>query len=192
MTERTDFQTVEELEDPDDPDDPEDPDDDPEEPPEEEEPPWEDVDLDGAGAFVGDVSLSSPGVVEALGDFVAAGVRPSGVGASVFDGEAKESSPGPSAPSDAGSFASFVRTGSSGCLSVTTIAVAHTATVVRASAPASQSRRVPGARELSGFQPFSQELLCGGGGWDVLSGMRCSSSGAHGDGLGRENQVSER
>jgi hypothetical protein len=61
-------------------------------------------------------------------------------------------------------------------LSMTVMAVTHAVIVARASVPASQSRRVPGARVVSGAQPLSQGRSCGGR--DLLSDMRCSSGGA--------------
>jgi hypothetical protein len=56
------------------------------------------------------------------------------------------------------------------------IAVTHAAIVATASAPASHSRRVPGAREPFGDQPLSHGSSCGGR--DFLNGMRDSSGGA--------------
>jgi hypothetical protein len=44
----------------------------------------------------------------------------------------------------------------SGALCVTAIAVKQATIVATAIPPASQRRRVPGAREVSGAQPFSQ------------------------------------
>ena len=129
MTERTDFQAVEDEE-PEDPPEPEDPD----------ELPWDDVDLDGDGAFAEGFLLCSAAVADVVapGAFAEAefGVCSSGVGVPCFDGDAYESRPGPSAPAVAVGSAFFVRDVSSVCLSVTTIAVTHTTIVVTASAPA--------------------------------------------------------
>jgi hypothetical protein len=98
-----------------------------------------------------------------------------GVAGPVAVGEAKESRPGP------WSRAASVGGGDdadawSGVVRLTAIAVTQATTVAIASVPASQSLRVPGAREVSGTQPFSQEGC--GGGLGVVSGMRFSSSGA--------------
>ena len=80
MTERTDLQVVEELDEPD-------------------ELPWDEVDLEGAGAFVeGEgVELCSVAAAEVVDAFAEAGVCSSGVGVLFVDGEANESRPGPSA-----------------------------------------------------------------------------------------------
>ena len=133
MTERTDFQAVED-EDPDEPDEPDDPD----------ELPWDDVDLDGDGAFAEGVEPCPAAVVDVVVPGVFAEPEPepefdvcsSGFGVPCFDGDAYESRPGPSAPADVVGSAFFVRDVSSVCLSVTTIAVTHTTIVVTASAPA--------------------------------------------------------
>src|SRR4051794_18318416 len=104
------------------------------------------------------------------------------------EGEAKESRPGPS-------FVDAVAVPAGGdAVSVpsrfTAIAVTQAATVAMASPPASQSLRVPGARDGSGAQPCSQGWFRGG--WGEVSCMRCSSSGARGGGRGCEGEVSER
>jgi hypothetical protein len=90
------------------------------------------------------------------------------------DGEAKESRPGPLSvfPDAVGPTGDAL----SGVLWLTAVAVMQATTVATASVPASQSLRVPGVREVSGTQPFSQGGR--GGGWGVVSGMRVSSSGA--------------
>jgi hypothetical protein len=124
LTERTDFQVVEDEE-PEEPDDPCDPD----------ELPWEDVDLDGDGVFAEGFELGSAAAV-APGVFAEADVCSSGVGVLCFDGEANESRPGPSAPGSVDGSARLVRDVSSVCLSVTTIAVTQTTIVVMARAPA--------------------------------------------------------
>ncbi|MEU9668228.1 hypothetical protein AB0J81_22280 [Streptomyces bobili] len=75
-------------------------------------------------------------------------------------------------------------------LSVREMVATHATTVATARTPASQSRRVPGARVVSGAQPFSQ-----GRSWegrDLLSGMRCSSSGARVGDHGCDGRVCER
>ena len=100
----------------------------------------------------------------------------------VVDGVAKEIRPGTVADTD-DEGSPEACDDPSGSVSVTAIAVTHATTVARARAPASQSLRVPGAREVSGAQPFSQGWRAGGSG--VLSGMCGSSSGARGGGRGR-------
>jgi hypothetical protein len=94
--------------------------------------------LDGDGVFAEGFGLCSAAAADALalGVFTAVDVCSSGVGVPCFDGEANESSPGPSAPGSVDGSARLVRDVSSVCLSVTTIAVTHTAIVATASAPA--------------------------------------------------------
>jgi hypothetical protein len=83
------------------------------------------------------------------------------------DGEAKESRPGPlSVGAPVGCGVVVVCRGPSFMARAVTQAVA----TANASAPASQSLRVPGRREVSAVQPVSQ-------GWGVWSGMGPQSSG---------------
>jgi hypothetical protein len=105
----------------------------------------------------------------------------------LVEGEAKEMRPG-TVEAGEGSFDAF--DAPSEPLSMTAIHVTHVMTVAMASPPANQSLRVPGARDVSGAQPFSQGSWRGGSG--VVSGMRSSSSGAQGGGRGCEGEVSER
>ncbi|MHC3468541.1 hypothetical protein ACYF6T_07495 [Streptomyces sp. 7R007] len=94
---------------------------------------------------------------------------------------ANEISPGTVASGEAGGALDDLSTG----LSFTAIVVTQATTVATARNPASQSRRVPGAREESGDQPFSHGWSAEGR--DLLSGMRCSflqrrSTATHGRG----------
>ncbi|MEV6408083.1 hypothetical protein AB0M58_34925 [Streptomyces bobili] len=104
-------------------------------------------------------------------------------------GEAKEMSPDEVSLSDvvrSSPAADFTSKG----LSAREMVATHATTVATARTPASQSRRVPGARVVSGAQPFSQ-----GRSWegrDLLSGMRCSSSGARMGDHGCDGRVCER
>ena len=121
MTERTDFQPAEELDEPDEPDEPD-------------ELPWDDVDLDGSGAFAEGVEPCFAGVADEEVDGFADDPLCEDA-AVLLEGEAKESNPGPSV--SAGDAASCgVRDASLLALSVRTIAVTHAAIVASASAPA--------------------------------------------------------
>jgi hypothetical protein len=141
------------------------------------EPPLEDEDLEG---FAADGEVFGPAVPSpaafAVVDGLAAELTESPLGGAFVPdvvGEAKESRPGPL------SVFALVAGGADarpGVLWVTAIAVTQATTVVIAIVPASQSLRVPGAREVSEAQPFSQAGR--GGGWGVVSGMPISSSGA--------------
>jgi len=110
-----------------------------------------------------------------------------GAVALLVEGEAKEMRPG-TVETDDGSFEAC--DARSEPLSMAAIHVTHVMTVAMASPPANQSLRVPGARDVSGAQPFSQGRWRGGSG--VVSGIRGSSSGAQGGGRGCEGGVSER
>ncbi|MFF8318063.1 hypothetical protein ACF06V_12960 [Streptomyces bobili] len=104
-------------------------------------------------------------------------------------GEAKEMSPDEVSLSDVVRSSPAADLTSEG-LSARETVVTHATTVATARTPASQSRRVPGARVVSGAQPFSQ-----GRSWegrDLLSGMRCSSSGARMGDHGCDGRVCER
>jgi hypothetical protein len=115
---------------------------------------------------------------------------PPGAEAPVSEGEAKVINPGSVAVLADGTGDLAARDGPSEAFFMKAIAITQVMTVARASTPASQSLRVPGVREVSGAQPFSQGWFRGGRG--VFSGMRCSSSGAKGGGRGCEGGVGDR
>ncbi|BCL19676.1 hypothetical protein GCM10017668_15190 [Streptomyces tuirus] len=132
----------------------------------------------GFGAFFPGVGVGVAGlgeVLEVLGAGEVSARSAPGFSVPSWEGVAKEIRPPGAEPLRVvGSAARD--SGSPDSLSITVMAVTHAVIVARASVPASQSRRVPGARVVSGAQPLSQGRSCGGR--DLLSDMRGSSGGA--------------